>query len=230
MGRRGRWFKSSRPDHPNLRPSLVGSEPRRSLILIPLVILAYLSGSIPVGVIVGMRYGLDPRTVGSGNIGMTNVARADGKTAAALTFVGDVLKGLLPVALARWIIGPIPSTLALIGFAAFLGAIASVFLRFRGGRGVATSVGVWLMLAPLPILIALVVFVAILTISRIVSLASLGAAMSLPAATAASGSPQNYVLLAIAMAALVVVRHSANIGRLLRGDEPRLGAGKGASS
>ncbi len=155
---------------------------------------------------------------------MTNVARADGMSAGTLTFFGDVLKGALPVALARWILGPIPSSLALVGFAAFLGAIASAFLRFRGGRGVATSVGVWLMLAPLPILIALVVFAAILAISRIVSLASLGAAMSLPAATAASGAPRQYVLLAIAMAALVLLRHRANIGRLVRGEEPRLGA------
>jgi glycerol-3-phosphate acyltransferase PlsY len=86
------------------------------------------------------------------------------------------------------------------------------------------------MLAPLPILIALVVFAAILAISRIVSLASLGAAMSLPAATAASGAPRQYVLLAIAMAALVLLRHSGNIGRLLRGEEPGIGERKSGSS
>jgi glycerol-3-phosphate acyltransferase PlsY len=185
-----------------------------------------LLGSIPVGVIVGKLRGFDPRTVGSGNIGMTNVARAGGKSAAALTFAGDLLKGLLPVALARWIFGPLSIELASVGFAAFLGSIASIFLGFRGGRGVATSIGVWLMLAPVPILIALAVFGVILTLSRIVSLASLGAAMSLPAATAVSGAPRHYVLLAIVMAALVLLRHRENIRRLMGGEEPRIGERK----
>ena len=180
-------------------------------------------GSTPVGVIVGKLRGFDPRTVGSHNVGMTNVARAGGKSAAATTFIGDLLKGLLPVAFAHWMIGPIQSSLALVGFATFLGSIASVFLAFRGGRGVATSLGVWLILAPAPILIASAIFAAILAISRVMSLASLGAAMALPAATAITGSPSPYVLLAIAMSALIVLRHWENIGRLLRGEEPRLG-------
>ena len=167
--------------------------------------------------------GFDPRTVGSHNIGMTNVARAGGKSAAIATLIGDLLKGFIPVAIARVEVGQLPPTLALVAFAAFLGAIASVFLGFRGGRGVATALGAWLALAPLPILIAAGVFAAILLISRIVSMASLGAAMSLPAATAATGSPRPYLLLAIVMSALVLLRHKENIGRLLRGEEPRLG-------
>ncbi len=154
---------------------------------------------------------------------MTNVARAGGKSAAAITFIGDVLKGLIPVALARWLAGPDPTTLALVGFAAFVGSISSIFLGFKGGRGVATSVGVWLMIAPLPLAIALALFAAILATTRIMSLASLGAAMVLPAANAMTHSPRHYVLLAIAMSALVVFRHTENIGRLLRGEEPRLG-------
>jgi glycerol-3-phosphate acyltransferase PlsY len=174
-------------------------------------------------VIIGKLRGFDPRVVGSGNVGMTNVARSGGKTAAALTLAGDVLKGLLPTAAARWIMGPTPTTLALVGFAAFLGSIASVFLGFRGGRGVGTSAGVWLVIAPASLLIAAAVFAVILLVSRIVSLASLGAAMSLPGATAMTGSPRHYVLLAIAMSALVLLRHKENIGRLLRGEEPRLG-------
>ncbi len=173
--------------------------------------------------IVGKLRGFDPRAVGSGNVGMTNVARAGGKRAAAITFIGDVLKGMIPVALARWMVGPIPTTLASVGFAAFVGAIASVFLGFRGGRGVATSVGVWLMIAPFPLLIALAFFALILTAFRIMSLASLGAAMVLPAANAMMHSPRPYVLLAIAISALVIFRHTENIGRLIRGEEPRLG-------
>jgi len=178
-----------------------------------------------VGVLVGKARGFDPRKIGSGNVGMTNVARAGGKSAAAITFIGDVLKGLVPVALARSLVGPVTTALALVGFAAFVGAIASIFLGFRGGRGVATSVGVWLMLAPLPLLITLALFAVILAAFRIMSLASLGAAMVLPAANAMTHGPRPYVLLAIVMSALVVFRHAENIGRLLRGEEPRLGEG-----
>ncbi|MGH7837674.1 MAG: glycerol-3-phosphate 1-O-acyltransferase PlsY [Candidatus Binataceae bacterium] len=195
----------------------------RNFILVPLIILAYICGSIPFGVIVGKAFGFDPRTVGSRNIGMTNVARAGGKTPAALTFAGDLLKGLVPVLIARPFV-PAASQLMLVGLAAFVGAIASLFLRLHGGRGVATAMGVWLGLAPLPIVVVLAVFVAILALSRIMSLASLGAAMSLPAAVAVTGSPHPYVLLAIVMSALVVWRHRENIQRLLSGREPRIGA------
>ncbi|HLW71527.1 MAG TPA: glycerol-3-phosphate 1-O-acyltransferase PlsY [Candidatus Binataceae bacterium] len=193
------------------------------LILVALIILAYLCGSIPVGVIVGKAFGFDPRTVGSKNIGMTNVARAGGKIPAALTFAGDLLKGLIPVLIAQRF-EPAPSHLRLVALAAFVGAIASVFLRLRGGRGVATALGVWLGLAPIAIAIALAVFVAVLALSRIMSLASLGAAMSLPAAVAVTHSPRPYVLLAIVMSALVVLRHRENIQRLISGTERKIGA------
>jgi glycerol-3-phosphate acyltransferase PlsY len=192
--------------------------------ILALLIIGYLSGSIPVGVIVGRLYGFDPRAVGSGNVGMTNVARAGGKAAAVVTFAGDMLKGWIPVMIARGVLGPFPSMLAAVGLAAFLGAIASVFLKFRGGRGVATSVGVWLGLAPAPIGIALLIFIAIIAISRIVSLASIGAAISLTPAAAALGCPRPYILLAIVMSALVLLRHRENIQRLLRGEEPMIGS------
>jgi glycerol-3-phosphate acyltransferase PlsY len=188
-----------------------------------LIIFAYLCGSIPIGVIVGKALGFDPRMVGSGNIGMTNVARASGKTPAAITFLGDALKGLIPVLVARLVLGPVPPLLFWVAMAAFIGAIASIFLGFRGGRGVATSVGIWLGLAPIPILIALGVFVVVLAVSRVVSLASIGAAVSLPPAAAASHAPRPYILLAILMAGLVLFRHWENIRRLVSGDEPRLG-------
>jgi glycerol-3-phosphate acyltransferase PlsY len=186
--------------------------------------LAYLVGSIPVGVIVGKIYGFDPREVGSHNIGTTNVGRAGGKVPAALTFGGDVLKGLAPVLILRGTIAPTPGILAMAGFSAFTGSIASIFLRFRGGRGVATSVGVWLGMAPLPMLIGAGVFTAILAVSRVVSLASIGAAMSLPPAVAATHCPRPYILLAIAMSALVLLRHRENIERMMRGTETRIGS------
>jgi acyl phosphate:glycerol-3-phosphate acyltransferase len=188
--------------------------------------LAYICGSIPVGVIVGKFGGFDPRAVGSGNVGMTNVARAGGTVAAAITFVGDLSKGLLPVLLARAMVGVVPTVLAVVGFAAFAGSIASIFLRFEGGRGVATSLGVWVGLAPVAIVIALALFIAVLAASRIVSLASLAAAASLPATVAATHCPRPYILLAILMSALVVLRHRANIERLLAGEEPKIGGSR----
>jgi glycerol-3-phosphate acyltransferase PlsY len=176
-------------------------------------------------VLVGRAFGFDPRGVGSGNVGMTNVARAGGKLPAAITFVGDILKGLITVLLARFAELP-AGGLAAVGFAAFLGSIASIFLRFTGGRGVATSLGIWLVLAPLPVAIAGAIFVGLIAISRIVSLASMGAAIALVPATAALGCPRPYVLLAIAISGLVLWRHRANIGRLIAGEEPRIGERK----
>ena len=182
----------------------------------------YLIGSTPVGVLVGRAFGFDPRAIGSGNVGMTNVARAGGKVAAAITFAGDILKGLVPVLLARFA-GLPPTGLAAVGFAAFIGSIASIFLRLTGGRGVATSLGIWLALAPMPVAIAGIVFIAIIAASRIVSLASMGAAIALVPAAAAAGCPRPYVWLAIAISALVLLRHRANIVRLMAGEEPHIG-------
>jgi acyl phosphate:glycerol-3-phosphate acyltransferase len=190
-----------------------------------LIGVGYLIGSIPVGVLVGRAFGFDPRAVGSGNVGMTNVARAGGKVAAALTFAGDLLKGLIPVVMARWVGLPVIG-LALVGFAAFLGSIASIFLRFTGGRGVATSLGLWLGLAPVPAAIAAVVFALILAASRIVSLASISGAIVIVPAVAVLGYPRPYILLAIVVSSLVLLRHRANIGRLIARQEPRIGERK----
>ncbi len=154
---------------------------------------------------------------------MTNVARAGGKLPAALTFVADVGKGLLPTLVGRLLMTN-PSYLAGVGFAAFVGSIASVFLGFRGGRGVATSLGIWAVLAPLPLAMAAALFAVTLAAYRIVSLASLAAAIALPPLVAATGSPRPYILLAILISALVLVRHHENIRRLVYGEEPRLGS------
>jgi acyl phosphate:glycerol-3-phosphate acyltransferase len=182
----------------------------------------YLIGSIPVGVLVGRAFGFDPRAVGSGNVGMTNVARAGGKIPAAITFIGDTLKGLLPVAMAR-AAGLGPGGLAVVAFAAFLGSIASIFLHFTGGRGVATSLGLWIVLAPVAVAIAAAAFLGVIALSRIVSLASIAAAIVLVPAVAAVGCPRQYILLTIAVSGLVLLRHRANIERLMAGEEPRIG-------
>jgi acyl phosphate:glycerol-3-phosphate acyltransferase len=194
-------------------------------MIVLLILGAYLLGSIPVGVLVGRAFGFDPRATGSHNIGMTNVARAGGKTAAAITFAGDLLKGLIPVAAIR-VQGYPPAVLAMVGFAAFAGSIASIFLLFKGGRGVSTSVGVWLGLAPLPIGISSLVFLVMLTATRIVSLASISAAIALVPAVAARGCPRPYLLLAILMSALVLLRHHENIRRLINGEEPTIGSSR----
>ena len=187
-----------------------------------LFIAAYLFGSIPVGVLVGRAFGFDPRGVGSGNIGMTNVTRAGGKGAGAITFAGDLLKGMIPVLVAR-MAGLPPAVVAVVGLGAFLGAICSVFLRFEGGKGVSASLGIWLGVSPLPVLIALAVFALVLALSRIVSLASICAAIVLPPAAAILGLPRPYVGLAIVMTALVLLRHRENIARLMSREEPSVG-------
>lgn len=179
--------------------------------------------------LIGKRFGFDPRAVGSHNIGMTNVARAGGKVPAALTFLADFAKGLVPALLARAVLMN-PSSMAIVGLAAFVGSIASVFLGFRGGRGVATSLGVWAALAPIPIVIAAVLFALTLALYQVVSLASLAATIALPPLVAATGSPRPYLLLAIIMSALVLLRHRENIGRLIRGEEPTLGTAKADAS
>jgi acyl phosphate:glycerol-3-phosphate acyltransferase len=221
-GRRSRWFKSSHPDQYHRRVIW-----RQRLALALLTLTGYLFGAIPVGVLIGRAWGFDPRTLGSGNIGTTNVARAGGRIPAAITFVADVLKGFIPIQLARLILGSASLSLSVVGLATFVGSIASLFLKFRGGRGVATSLGVWLGLAPKPIGVVVAVFALVLALTRFVSLASLIGALALPPAVATMDSPKPYVLLAIVMTALVFLRHRENIARLIRGEESSIGQNMG---
>jgi glycerol-3-phosphate acyltransferase PlsY len=113
------------------------------------------------------------------------------------------------------------ATIAWVGLAAFVGAICSVFLFFQGGKGIAAALGVWLAISPMAILVALIVFAVVLALSRIMSLASIAAAIVLPPTVAALGLPHHYLLLAILMTALALFRHRENIQRLSRGEEPR---------
>ncbi|MFZ0657090.1 MAG: glycerol-3-phosphate 1-O-acyltransferase PlsY [Candidatus Binataceae bacterium] len=189
------------------------------LTLIVLVIGAYLIGSIPFGVIVGRMRGFDPRAVGSGNIGMTNVARAGGASAAIITFVGDLLKGALPVLFAR-LAGFGPAAIAWTALGAFVGSICSVFLRFRGGKGGSAALGIWLVISPLAVLIAAAAFAIVFVIFRIMSLASLAAVIVGPPAVALLHLPSPYLLLIIVITALMLLRFHSNIARLIRGEEP----------
>jgi glycerol-3-phosphate acyltransferase PlsY len=186
------------------------------------IILAYLIGSIPVGVVLAKLKGKDPRIVGSGNIGATNVMRAAGKTIGILTLAGDILKGLLPVMGAGWA-GEPSVVVAFTGLAVFLGHLFPVFLRFRGGKGVATAAGVFLAIKPLAIVICLLIFAVVLLKWRYVSLGSLVGSGLLPFTILALGAPTEYILLAFIVVILIFVKHRENIKRLRKGSENRLG-------
>jgi glycerol-3-phosphate acyltransferase PlsY len=182
---------------------------------------AFLLGSIPTGVLVARAKGVDLRKVGSGNIGATNVGRALGKGWAVFVLLVDAGKGALPVLLAAAFSAD-PWLPALAGLAAVFGQVFSVFLRGRGGKGVATSLGAGLALAPLPTLLCLGAFVIVYLGFRIVSLGSLTAVVCFPISLWVmhlGTAPR--LLFAGLVAALVIVRHRANLGRLLRGEEHR---------
>ncbi|MGA3173766.1 MAG: glycerol-3-phosphate 1-O-acyltransferase PlsY [Syntrophorhabdales bacterium] len=185
------------------------------------VILSYLLGSVPVGLLLAKGRGADPRKVGSGNIGATNVMRAAGKVAGIVTLLCDVLKGFLPAWLAIRF-GQPEGIVAAAGFAAFTGHLFPLYLKFRGGKGVATALGVFLALSPLAVLTAFIVFFGVLLAWGYVSLGSLCGAVLTPFALLALGAPRSYVLACAVMALLIVLKHKENIRRLLAGREHRV--------
>lgn len=201
------------------------------LLYLALTAGAYLCGSIPMGVVVArLTGGVDPRTVGSGRTGGTNALRALGRKRAAVVVIGDVLKGALPVVVARLLdAGAAAEALAAAG--AVTGAIWSVFVGFRSGRGVGTGVGTMLVIQPLVILIATPVFVAVILATRYVSLGSLLGSASIAIAMlvlwAIANGPISfaYPLYAIAGAALIWLAHADNINRLIHGEERKFDLG-----
>jgi glycerol-3-phosphate acyltransferase PlsY len=192
------------------------------MVTILLVVVGYVLGSIPTGILVARwQTGVDIRQHGSGNIGMTNVLRAVGKGAAALTLIGDLAKGLLPVLLARaWLTSP--WAIGLVALAAVIGHLYPVFAGFHGGKGVATTLGASIPLVLGPVLIAFLVWLACVALRRQVSLGSLVAAAALPIAALLWGAPAAYVLYALVVAVLIWYRHRDNIQRLLAGTEPTI--------
>ena len=194
-----------------------------TLTLALLLLAAYLGGSVPTGVWLTRRRGVDPRDIGSGNIGATNVARAAGPAFGLLTLAGDAVKGLLPVLIAAWL-GIGPSGRAAVGLAAFVGHLFPIFLGFQGGKGVATSFGVILGLAPLGIGLALPVFLLTVGLSGYVSLGSLLAAAVTPMALIVLGYPLPTDLAAGLMGLGIAIRHRDNIRRMRFGTESQLGS------
>ena len=194
------------------------------------IVVSYLIGSLPFAVLVSRVLGqADPRTYGSGNPGATNVLRGAGRLAAALTLIGDAGKGALAVWLGRSL-GSGGETLAIAcGAAAFVGHVFPVFLRFRGGKGVATFLGVLLAFEPWLGLACCAAWLAVALASRYSSLASLTAAVVGPVLLGAADGGDAKLGVVVAMGALLVWRHRSNIAKLRAGTEARIGGAQGAS-
>jgi len=193
------------------------------MIAAGLVLLGYLSGSIPFGLLlVRAARGVDVREQGSGNIGATNVARVAGKGLGALVLVLDALKGALPVLLARAVDG-IEQVPALVGLAAFAGHVAPPWLGFRGGKGVATALGVLAVLAPRAALAGALIWAAVVAILRISSVGSLLAGIvAVAVAWLVPGTSAVAAALTSVLFGAMLWTHRGNIGRLLRRGEPRV--------
>jgi len=189
-----------------------------------LILAAYLIGSIPMAIVVARAFGLpDPRTTGSNNPGATNILRYGGKTAAALTLAGDVLKGVVAVLLVRYVTDD-PQVIALGGAAVFLGHLYPAFFGFQGGKGVATALGVWLVLMPSVGGLLLLTWLAVAAAFRYSSLAALVAALAAPVYVRLLDGAGVYIALAAGMAVFLFWRHRRNIRNLLDGTEGRIGA------
>jgi acyl phosphate:glycerol-3-phosphate acyltransferase len=196
-------------------------------VKLALLVGAYLLGSVPFGVVLTRIFtGKDVRSVGSGNIGASNVTRAAGKAAGVLTLVLDAAKASVPMLATRALLaseGDAALTWAtLVGVAAFVGHIYPVWLRFKGGKGVATALGVYLVLSPWPSLLALVVFGAVVGLTRVPALGSLAGTAVITVGTFISYGSSFVSWAALAVALVIVLRHRANIERLVKGAEHKV--------
>ena len=195
-------------------------------------LVAYFLGSIPFGyLIVRWQRGIDVRTTGSGSIGATNVMRNLGIAGFAITFLLDFGKGIASVLIASRLTSANPVWVAAAAVGTIVGHCFPVWLKFRGGKGVATAVGVFLVLAPREVGIALLLFAVIVAVTRYISLGSIIATGAFPVLLYFIDHPPAPIVAGAAFgAAIIITRHSANIGRLLRGVENRVGKRKGAGS
>lgn len=185
-----------------------------------IVLFAYLLGSVPTGFLLGSLSGVDVRQVGSGNVGATNVARVVGKKQGFIVLVGDVAKGFIPPFLSLQLDLSYGIT-SLAALATFIGHLYPVFLRFQGGKGVATALGIFLCLAPMATIVLIFVFLFVVMVSQVISLASLVAAGLAPIVFWIFSYSPFLIWLSLLIAVLVTVRHRENIQRLISGVEPR---------
>jgi len=194
-----------------------------------IALFGYLLGSVPTGLLLTKLFSkADPRKIGSKNIGATNIFRTSGKALGVLTLVGDLLKGLIPTVIAmHW--APVDEWglsyhgwVALAGLSPFLGHVFSIFLGFKGGKGVATALGVYFPISTISVLIEFLVFAGIVWKWRFISLGSIACATTIPILISLFRSDsQAYFILSVIIAALILYRHQSNISRLLQGTENR---------
>lgn len=197
-----------------------------SVTEIGLIVLGYLMGSISTAIIVARIMGMpDPRTQGSGNPGATNMLRMGGKKLAAFTLLGDLVKGLIPVLIARAVTAD-STALAAVAFAAFIGHLYPVFFGFKGGKGVATALGVLLGLTWPVALATLATWIAMAALFRYSSLSALTAAALAPVYMWQFNGQQAYIAMAVMLSLLLIWRHRSNIRNLLSGKESKIGKKK----
>ena len=197
-----------------------------SVFLFVLVLLAaYLIGAIPTGLLLThLAGGGDIRNSGSGNIGATNVYRTVGRKLGALTLVGDAAKGALPVLAAIFLLNYDPSRTGAVAVAAFLGHCFPIYLGFKGGKGVATALGIYLVLSPLAVLCAFLLFVGLVWKWRYISLGSISAAAAIPLLVWLFEGSLPLLLATLVISCIVILRHRTNIQRLMHGNENKFKA------
>jgi len=192
--------------------------------MIAVIAIGYLLGSIPFALLLARRWGAeDLRQAGSGNVGAANVLRTSGVTPGVLVALLDMLKGAVSVVVATRLSADAGAPAAA-GLAAILGHIYPVWLRFRGGKGVATACGVFSVLAPIAVPPVLAIFIALVWLTKYISLGSVVASIALPPLAYAAGAASTTIAAAVAAAAIIVFRHRSNVRRLLAGTERRIGA------
>ena len=191
-------------------------------LMVPWILFGYAIGSVPFAYLLARRAGIDVRVTGSGNVGAANVLRTSGTPLGLTVMILDIGKGAATV-LAAYAGAGSGNSMAAAGAAAIVGHIYPVWLRFHGGKGVAVAAGVFGVLAPLATLLAAVVFITTVGLTRIVSLGSVAATVTLPSAAWLTGAPPPVLVAAIGTGILILFRHRANIRRIARGTEPRVG-------
>lgn len=185
-------------------------------------LISFLMGSIPVGLIVARVKGIDLRKVGSGNIGATNVLRTMGRGPALITLAGDMLKGFIPVLISNYFLDG-SLHIGIIGLVAILGHDFSLFLRFRGGKGVATSIGVLLAYSPVVAILTILLWIIIVFMSRYSSMGAIVSFILLPLNIYVFDYSYEKFVISVFITILLLFKHRENIGRLLTGQEPKIG-------
>lgn len=190
--------------------------------MIPWIVLGYAVGSVPFAFLVARRAGIDIRVAGSGNVGAANVLRTSGTSLGVVVMALDITKGAA-TALAAYAAAGNVAAMSAAGAAAVVGHIYPVWLRFHGGKGVAVAAGVFAILAPLATVSAAAVFLSTVWATRIISLGSVAATVTLPSVAWLAGAPSSVLVAAIGCAALILFRHRANLRRIALGTERRMG-------